>query len=203
MVVNQQALVRTLRAFEAEFTAGISEFALITRLQSAPYRVFDRDALADNLTMFQCHFVLFNALYQLRDQWFDERGLLLDIHTTSIEIRGEKAGPHAVMADDPLRTYYLDWSHFTSTSMQDVEALIDSFWERMGNPKVPANENDVRQAKALLGIPFDKTLSKSLIKKHYHKQQHLHHPDKGGNNVQAGKLSWANEVLLQQCEHLG
>lgn len=201
MAENEQALVATLRKLETEFVEGISEFGLISLLQAAPYHVFDSDALRDNLTLFQCHFVLFNALYTLRDQWFDERRQVLDIHATNIQLRTEKEGCNTVTTDDPLRSYYLDWSHFNSTSAQDVEALINSFWERMGNPVLAVDEHDVNRAKALLDIPDESVLSKSVIKKHYHRQQHLHHPDKGGDGALAGKLSWAKQVLLQWCDH--
>ena len=201
MAVNQHALVSTLRKFEAEFNTGISEFGLISLLQAAPHHVFDRDALRDSLTLFQCHFVLFNALYVLRDQWFEERRQVLDIHATNIQLSTEKACDNTVTADDPLRSYYLDWSHFDSTSAHDVDALIDSFWTRMGNPVVAVDEHDVFRAKALLTIPDESVLSKTLVKKHYHRQQHLHHPDKGGDGALAGQLSWAKQVLLQWCDH--
>ncbi|QPG05786.1 hypothetical protein IT774_00400 [Salinimonas marina] len=73
MSKTDHPLLLTLRqALEAERAClrnGISEYQLIQKLTGAPYCIFDADALGDNLTLFQTHFLLFHCLYQIQQDW--------------------------------------------------------------------------------------------------------------------------------------
>ena len=63
-----------------------SEFELIKALQLPPYEILDKQALQQDITMFQAHFVVYNALYRLRNEGLDKREFILDIIPTRIEM---------------------------------------------------------------------------------------------------------------------
>ena len=79
-------LVDILSTMESMFEEGVSEYTLISMLKKPPYTVFDEEALRDPLMLFKTHFILFNALYQLRSIWLKNGIGKLDIHTLSIRL---------------------------------------------------------------------------------------------------------------------
>ncbi|MBU2980004.1 DNA-J related domain-containing protein [Alteromonas sp. C1M14] len=189
-------LLHALRQLQPVFVEGISEYALITRLQAPPYALFHADALRDPLTLFQCHFMLFHALHQLQEEWFSEGKGVLQIHAMGIKfapITGNKKG---LSTDDPLRKYYLNWQHFCNTEVDDVTLLIDAFWQRMGHGGVAYSSEDKRKAQVLLGYEDANTITQQQLKKRYRHLQHRCHPDKGGENSHSAQLAWAYQVLL-------
>ena len=174
---------------------GLSEFELFNRLKSPPYELFSADALRDPLSLFQSHFILFNALYQLGDQWLQNKTGLLQIHCSCIRRDPWEAGHNGVVKQDKLRAYYLDWTNLSDTDQSQVEAMLDSFWTAYsGMPSQTQNNNmPLQQALDLLALtsPF----SLQQLKQQYRKMLHKHHPDKGGNNGQTVRLHNAYERL--------
>ncbi len=81
--------------------------------------------------LFRTHFLLFNALYHLRDHLWAEREAHLEISPLSLRLHPYVDGTQALEQGDPLRDYYLDLRHLGQTSEADVERLLQSFWTRM------------------------------------------------------------------------
>lgn len=79
-------LVDILSTMVSMFEEGVSEYTLISMLKKPPYAVFDEEALRDPLMLFKTHFILFNALYQLRVKWLSDGVGELDIHTLNIRL---------------------------------------------------------------------------------------------------------------------
>lgn len=79
-------LVDILSTMVSMFEEGVSEYTLISMLKKPPYAVFDEEALRDPLMLFKTHFILFNALYQLRSKWLRGGVGELDIHTLNIRL---------------------------------------------------------------------------------------------------------------------
>ncbi|WP_235207715.1 MULTISPECIES: DNA-J related domain-containing protein [unclassified Alteromonas] len=172
-------LVDILSTMESMFEEGVSEYALISMLKKPPYAVFDEEALRDPLVLFKTHFILFNALYQLRSIWLKNGVGKLDIHTLNIRldsdagvaapkqelapeptlasedesattINAHKVGPH-----DALASYYLDWNNFEQTDEESVEALLASFWTTMGKAQYASfNDGDIEAAHRILGLTW-------------------------------------------------
>ncbi len=192
-----RALYQALESMEADFRSGISEYALISRLQKPPFELLDNQALRDNLLLFQCHFVLFNLLYTLQVQWAMEGKGWLDILATNIVLLPVDDLSKRLTLADPLRVYYLDWNNLDATRREDVDELIADFWVKMGRPAAPpASRSELSEARAVLEISEDAVLDRSLVKKQYRRLQHQHHPDKGGDNAHSGRLIWAYELLI-------
>jgi hypothetical protein len=176
---------------------GLSEFELFNILKSPPYEVFANEALSDPLSLFQSHFILFNALYALRDTWIGNKTGLLEIHYSCIRRNPWKAGQSGIITQDKLRAYYLDWTNLSDTDQAQVEALLDSFWSAFsGMPNPNQNqENNMSQQQALTLLNLTTPFSLHQLKQQYRKMLHKHHPDKGGNNSQTVQLHNAYERL--------
>ena len=184
MFNEQQTLLSdTLATFRLKFEIGISEYELICILKSPPYLVFDKDVLNNSLMMFQTHFVLFHCLYQLRERWRVQKIGELDIGLTCISLRPILESTMKLQTEDPLADYYLDWSNLGSTDRNEVEALLNSFWQKMGNNN-SLNTNistpELKQACMVMNIESLQSTTLLELKQQYRKLQRKNHPDKGG-----------------------
>ena len=140
--------------------------------------------------LFRTHFLLFNALYQLRDQLWAARSAHLEIAPLCIRLLPYQAGTEALAEHDPLRSYYLDMSHLRDTSERDVEKLLASFWTRM-------HGGEEKQA-ALELFELDQSqqrLTLALIKQRYRQLVSQHHPDRGGSTQRLQSINLAMEIL--------
>lgn len=178
---------------------GVSEYELFAILKSPPYEVFSSEALSDPLSLFQNHFILFNALYQLQDTWLINKIGLLDIHYSGILHKPWHAGLNGVVTEDKLRTYYLEWTNLSDTNQSQVEALLESFWSAFSGMPNQIQDNDMSQQQALdlLNITFP--FSEKRLKLQFRRMLHKHHPDKGGNNSQTVQLYNAYDRLKTTC----
>ncbi|TPV58521.1 molecular chaperone DnaJ [Aestuariibacter sp. GS-14] len=196
-------LMEALHALQGKFDDGISEYALLQALQAPPWHLFQGLNLSDSLAMFQMHFVLFNALYTLSDEWQNQGETALDIHTLKIirkpVISSESSTQSGSVEttelnnDDPLRAYYLDWRNLKETDRNGVEKLLNGFWERFVGGGY--TDHDVNQAKRILGFDANSLLTAADIKRQYRKLLQTHHPDKGGSTEASQRITEAYRVL--------
>lgn len=180
---------------------GISEHQLLTLLQNPPYCFFAKNALSDPLLLFQTHFLLFHCLYRLREQWLKNGTGLLNIsalqiikvalppyflaqHSNSDGISLERA--------DPLSRYYLDSSHLTSTTSDDVDALLTGFWKKLSRP---LSSEPIELALAVMEISPPITIKD--LKVQYRRLAQLYHPDKGGDSEHFKNICRAYHQLKQ------
>lgn len=180
-------LVDILSTMTDLFRHGVSEYQLISKLKNPPYSVFDDEALRDPLVLFKTHFVLFHALYCLRNQWRMSGIGELDIHALNIQLSAptsscdsayksfqkssqkssqdssddnDEPENHAVDAHDALASYYLNWSNFEETDKESVEALLDSFWTQMGHAQFETyTDHEIDDAHQVLGFSYTTYLS--------------------------------------------
>jgi hypothetical protein len=172
-----------LVTFRPRFVEGISEYELINALQAPPYSLFDKDALRESLVLFQTHFVLFHCLYQLRSEWRTQNVGELHIAATSIKLTPYVKSGADMQTADPLCEYYLDWSNLSTTDESDVEALLESFWQKMagGDAGAQISELMLHEACMIMQIDSIDTTDVSQLKQQYRTLQHKNHPDKGGS----------------------
>ena len=179
-------------------TDGLSEHQLIQQLQQAPYELFDKQALADSLRLFQTHFLVFHCLYLLRDEWREQQYAELSISTLKIQKQAWQAQSAALTQADPLRRYYLDWQQFEQTDGADVEALLDSFWRQQPLSGLETSDEaqleQALQQLALNQMPVDL----KQLKRHYRQRLHQVHPDKGGSNAAVQQIQWAYQLIERQ-----
>ncbi len=184
------SLLEQVRLLLDEHADGISEYQLIQTLKARHSTHIPHLQLHEPLVLFRTHFLLFNALYQLRDQLWAARSAHLEIAPLCTRRLPYKAGTEALTEHDPLRSYYLDMSHLRDTSERDVEKLLASFWTRM-------HGGEEKQA-ALELFELDQSqqrLTLALIKQRYRQLVSQHHPDRGGSTQRLQSINLAMEIL--------
>lgn len=168
---------------------GCSEYELIQQLKARHSRHISNGPLTDRLVLFRTHFLLFNALYRLRDQLWGEQRAHLQISALRTCLQPYQAGNASLSEHDPLRDYYLDMQQLRDTSAHDVEQLMTSFWTRLqgGDEKLAALE--------LFELHEENCLDLGRIKYRYRQLVSQHHPDRGGSTSRLQSINQAMEIL--------
>lgn len=174
----------------AEPPVSWSEHGLIRRLVEQGH--LSADFASDSLALFHTHFLVMNALYQLRRGFQAEGRGLLQISALRILLMpmpdlAAEDSRSLIAGDASLESYYLDWQHFASASNTSVGALLNSFWRRY------LVQDDRHQALKLMELEEPVTLQQ--IKKRYREKAMAWHPDRGGSDEQLAELNVALEVL--------
>lgn len=171
-----------------ESPEGISEFQLIQQLKARHSTHIPNLPLIDKLVLFRTHFLVFNALYRLRDRLWVENAAHLEIGPLQIRLSPYISGVQALGEQDALRSYYLDEQHLRQTTERDVEKLLESFWTRMQG-------NEEKAAALALFELEDGPVDYALIKLRYRQLVSQHHPDRGGSNTRLQSINKAMEIL--------
>ena len=168
---------------------GCSEYELIQQLKARHSTHIPHLPLTDRLVLFRTHFLLFNALYRLRDQLWGEQRAHLQISALRTCLQPYQAGNANLSEHDPLRDYYLDMQQLRDTSAHDVEQLMTSFWTRLqgGDEKLAALE--------LFELHEENCLDLGRIKYRYRQLVSQHHPDRGGSTSRLQSINQAMEIL--------
>jgi DnaJ-domain-containing protein 1 len=166
---------------------GMSEFELIAALDDP---AINREALADTLSLFQTHFLLFHHLYRLQERLRRERAGRLEIHCLKIILHPFTPGSGQLPAgSDPLGDYYLDLDNLASTGKEEVEELLAAFWERF------VGQDELSEALRTLGL--EDAADFPAIRRRYRELAMRHHPDRGGDTEILQALNAAMAVLAR------
>jgi len=185
-----QRLLEVLRAHPA----GISEYELIRILGSAGESHFDTGCLRDNLSLFQTHFFLFHSLYQLHDQLWRNDNTHLEISPLCIQLLpGNNAARPALSAHNPLRDYYLNVDNLNNTDANEVELLLEKFWQHFAR-------NDDRH-NALKELGLNDPVDWATIKTRHRRLVIEHHPDRGGDKQRLQAINAAMDMLTRNNRH--
>ena len=188
---------------------SLSEYELMKHLSEEGFSEFTPDL--DPIILFRAHFLLFHLLYRLQDRWLSENRGRLSIHTTDIHLQemdfaansvkdSIQNSRQALLEDDPVKSYYLDYSEFLNTQEDDVLSLLGDFWRRMaGHPIHPIGEEVRLQAQQRLDLE-GQTLSIQSVKLQFRSLCQQHHPDKGGDSQIFRQICDAKELLLQSLK---
>lgn len=171
-----------------EAPEGISEFQLIQQLKARHCTHVPNLPLTDKLVLFRTHFLVFNALYRLRDRLWAENTAHLEIGPLQIRLSPYMSGAQTLGEQDALRSYYLDEKHLKETSELDVEKMLKSFWTRMQG-------NEEKAAALALFELEDGPVDYALIKLRYRQLVSQHHPDRGGSTTRLQSINKAMEIL--------
>ncbi|WP_407296593.1 DNA-J related domain-containing protein [Stutzerimonas zhaodongensis] len=180
---------------------GCSEYALIQQLKARHSTHIPNLPLLDKLVLFRTHFLVFNALYRLRDQLWGEMTHTVQISPLCVQLQPYVPGVSGIVEKDPLRDYYLDMTNLRDTDEAEVERLLASFWARMRGEYAHApNDNwDPEQKRAALELfeldQEERTLSLQAIKRRYRQLVSIHHPDRGGSTTRIQSINLAMEIL--------
>lgn len=174
--------------------AGLSEYDVLRLLQRERGESFFAEPFRSHLALFQAHFLLFNALYRLRERLAraGDYAVAIDVHRIALQPfdRGAPGGSRTISPADPLRDYYLDISQLANTDADEVEQLLGGFWARY-----LAQEG---RAAALAELGLADPVDRLQIRRRYRRLAMEHHPDRGGD-TDAFRRLLAAKRLLEQC----
>ena len=169
---------------------GFSEYELIHMIKED---VFDEKTNAlfnDTQQLFTVHFLIFHALYRLREQLWTSRMGHIEISPLNICIKPyPESGDQGMGPVDKLGEYYLNLSNLKTTSRQDLDDLLDNFWQYFLRPEKKLSAMEILEIKE----PFDN----QQLKQQYKKMVMLHHPDRGGDKTRLQEINHAFEILKQ------
>ncbi|UTH38078.1 DnaJ domain-containing protein [Pseudomonas sp. KHPS1] len=168
---------------------GVAEYQLIQQLKQRHSGHIPNLPLTDKLVLFRTHFLLFNALYRLRERLWRDGSHLLQISPLCIQLLPYQAGSAALSERDGLRDYYLDMDNLRDTDERDVERLLASFWTRMQGGE------EKQAALGLFELDEQAPLDLARIKHRYRQLVSQHHPDRGGSTERLQSINKAMEIL--------
>jgi hypothetical protein len=139
--------------------------------------------------LFEINFLLMNALFELQTELLND-GLFLDVDAMQLQLLPLSAtDSQAIMksTQSELRAYYLDWRNLELITPDEIDTLLNGFWQRyLASDK---------QAWALTILGLDEGDSKSTARAAYRRLAGLTHPDRGGNPEEFLKVREAWEIL--------
>lgn len=178
---------------------GAGELELIRALQGDPWHLIGPVNFNAPGELYPVHFILFHALYRLRNDLVVE-GETLDISPLGIHIRIATTPPsgHADPGPpDRLAAFYLDLDNYELPEGA-IEAMLNNFWRGI---QAPSGEN-LQDALATLRL---ETLPDqfSTAKRQFRRLAMQHHPDRGGDTHQLQRLNAALAVIRQHFDAQG
>ncbi|MCH8497539.1 MAG: molecular chaperone DnaJ [Marinobacter sp.] len=177
-----------------------TEYALLRKLQAAPWSCLPTIDYAAPEKLFPVHFLLFHALYRLRDE-LGSLGEKLEVFTLGIcivPLATEGAATDQLCEDDPLRAFYLDLGNYHLPDAK-IREMMDNFWR--GEARRPCHD-DIDAAARVLGfnqLPADF----ATVKQRYRREAMRTHPDRGGSHDQVQSLNLAFATLRQHFHRRG
>lgn len=193
--ILEQQIQHLLVAVEHELRrtpAGLSELALIKALQRPPWEIIGEVSFHDPEKLYPVHFLVFHALYRLRDQ-LTQSGETLNISPLNIrlavqDVVGGQGVPDGV---DKLREFYLDLSQYRLPE-EAIQRMMDDFWS--GRPSSTPDASETLVAAQKLG--FDSVPdSFTEVKQRFRRAVMQAHPDRGGDTKSIQALNQAFAVL--------
>ena len=170
---------------------GRNEVELMAAARAAGVAGYgERPPPGDTLALFRAHFILFHALYRLRERLAAERRWGVEIHCMKTRLLPSgDGGGSGIGRHDPLRDYYLDLDQLAHTDREEVDALLAGFWQRVG-------AHDQR-AEALAVLELEEPAGLDEIKRQYRRLASRHHPDRGGDKGRLQAINAAMETLAR------
>lgn len=169
---------------------GLGEHAIIKILSANEKSALANAKIDTSISLFQTHFILFHGLYLLRDQLWSTQSSHLEISALNIQLQPYQNGQAELARYDRLRQFYLNLDNLEQTSEQDVDTLLNSFWEYYINPQ--------ERKQALIELGLRDPVDHDTIKLTYRKLVMEHHPDRGGDKKKLQIINSAMKTLSQK-----
>lgn len=196
---EQLALQAKIRRLEAALyqilrtsPAGLSEHALLKKLQAPEWAVLDEVDFRDPAKLYPVHFLLFHALYCLRDSLLDKRGETMSISPFKIMITPKRDSASPLPGTpDALAAFYLNLENL-NLSRTAIEEMLDDFWCGIQRPQ----PGQLQQACSTLDLPCPPQ-DIATANQQFRRLAMVHHPDRGGDKVHLQQINQAIAVVRQ------
>ena len=185
----------------------LSEYELIQTLQSQGW--LKSTEMADILSLYGVHFLVYNALYQLKPYYQNQPNTSLFISVLAIEVvvtqksmpqerENNSSAEQALTRKDDidqseledLATFYLNWDNLDDATQESVDALLDGFWT------VYVEDDEYNHALTVLQV--DNTDDYTTIKQQYRRLAMEYHPDRGGDAEVFQRVQQAFSVVQRR-----
>ena len=196
-------LLPLVKTIVCDSSIRYSEYEILKKLTAlGVFTQLDGDASS---VLFQKHFLLMNALYQLRDECIAQNLGVVYISVLSIQYvprikQNLTAGllDNTVLLDDKganekLRTYYLNMNNL-ATSAANIHTMLTDFWRKFAKWQAQVPNDVLNKSFQELGI--DSSASFEHVQKTYRTLVAKHHPDRGGEAKKFIAIRHAYEVIL-------
>ncbi len=184
------ALEARLLDLLAAHPAGLSEHELLKRLRECD-PLFAGFSAREPLSLFRGHYLLFHALYRLRERLAGERRGRLRVDPLSIVLESEPlpcGGGTALASDEPdFAPCYADLARLATVTVAEVAELLRGLHA--------ACRRNGRRGAALAVLELRDPVDAAAIKRQYRRLAMRHHPDRGGDGRRLGEINVALAIL--------
>ena len=174
----------------AAHPAGLSEHELLKRLRECD-PLFAGFSAREPMSLFRGHYLLFHALYRLRERLARERRGRLRVDPLDIVLESKPlpcGGGTALASDEPdFAPCYADLARLATVTVAEVAELLRRFHVARGR--------DGRRAAALAVLDLRDPVDATAIKRQYRRLAMRHHPDRGGDGRRLGEINAALAML--------
>lgn len=188
MVINP--LLAALRTVLLESDTEQSEYLLIKTLVAQG--IIQPEYATTSLALFQTHFLVMNALYQLQREWFGEN---IYLYISPMAIHRKNCNPQAsttkAMNLSGVGDFYLNWENLEAATTETVDHLLDAFWKSYAARGV----DDAAHKEALNVLGLSEPVEYIALKRQYRRLAMIHHPDRGGDDARLQEINHAMSVL--------
>ncbi|MAC48454.1 DNA-J related domain-containing protein [Oceanospirillum beijerinckii] len=192
--LQRSRLLDTLQLVLEAHPQGLNEHALIKALGDVGVIEVTTQTFSDTMTLFRTHFLVYNALYELKDELIRKAHWILEISAVNIKLHPYEFGHQLLSQKDPMRDYYLDLSALQETTEEELDDMLRNFWKKIDIEE----EKQVTRglsSRALKCLDLEEPITFAEIKKQYRKLAMQHHPDRGGDATKIQEINEAMEVL--------
>lgn len=213
----QNPLLPLVKAIVCDSAACHSEYDILKKLTA--FGVLSQLHGDASTVLFQKHFLLMNALYQLRDVCIAQDIGVIYISALTIQYvpRTTQELPTGLLnraampndteqsceapvspgvsdqgANEKLRTYYLDMNNL-ATSAVDINTMLTDFWGEFAKWQGQVSNDLLHKSFQELGI--EPSASFEHVQKTYRTLVAKHHPDRGGDAKKFIAVRHAYEMI--------
>lgn len=213
-------LLSLVKTIVCQSTASHSEYDILKKLTAlGVFAQLHGDASS---VLFQKHFLLMNALYQLRDTCIEQGIGVIYISVLRIQYVPRKTQESTTKllnsiglpnntesycgvqvsldvddkgVNEKLRAYYLDMNNLAS-SAKDINTMLTDFWREFAKWQSQVSNDLLQKSFQELGI--EPSASFAQVQKTYRTLVAKHHPDRGGDAKKFIAVRHAYEAI---CTH--
>ena len=183
---------------------GLSEYELLKLLQSPAWGLLDPTDFRDPIKLYRVHFLLFHALYRLRQKLAREgnetlRLSPLSIEIVPIEIVPVETGPAHKRPNaypgvlDSLARFYLDLDNL-ELSGDEIESMLENFWRG----RAQLHPEELTAACQTLDLDYPPDLDQA--NRQFRRLAMLHHPDRGGDTAHLQQVNQAIALIRRHAQ---
>ncbi|OPX56741.1 DnaJ domain-containing protein [Oceanospirillum multiglobuliferum] len=192
--LQRSRLLDTLQLVLEAHPQGLNEHALIKALGEAGVIEVTSATFSDTMTLFRTHFLVYNALYELKDELLKKAHWILEISAVRIKLYPYEFGHPLLEEHDRMRDYYLDLSALQETTVDELDDMLRNFWKKIDLDEKKEVVRGLSQ-KALRSLDLAEPITFDEIKKQYRKLAMQHHPDRGGDQAKIQEINEAMDIL--------